>query len=765
MGTVWVARHEALATDVAVKLVTSVGSADDRALRRFEREAALLAKVRSPHVVSVLDAGTSEELGPYIVMELLDGHDLAVELEARGRLDSSEVLTIVEQTCAGLKRAHDAGLVHRDLKPANLFLCDGMGLRPYVKVLDFGVALASEEETKLTEAGAAIGTRSTMSPEQAAGKAVDHRSDLYSLALVVFRMLTGTNAIARASLDALGLAAYRAELPRPSTLAPNVPNGLDAWFAKATAYDVEKRFQDVGSMLEAMQAALANLDRSSSRVNDTIDTGTVDDEPVLDTKETSLVAPIPAADISASAAPVDVPDAHGTAKTEGHKGNGNLRASFAFSVIGLVAAGVVLLSRSRMPDTVALLDGDTTVETTAPNVPTELHLSLLMDLSGDNRRRGTELERAARVATQLLVTEGGIRGRKVVLHVVDDQGATGPFLLARAEDAMRASSVPVLLGPLLSPQATEVLPFVAKKSFVDLSATATAEGLAPSDAQRTFVGLSPSDHEQAIALGQMAKRAAPTRSTGAQACKRVAIFATKDAHGEPFARALEAELLRSPRLDVGLLFVESEARRSYEDLTGQLIETKTDCLALIVSPKLGGRILDSIKPGLRKTLRVLAGDSLASRDFVEFGRGDVDDTTATSVAEGVEGIAVASASATRPEYAAFRRHFRTITGTDTEEPFAPHQFDAVILLALAIEAQGFDATSTELREAMVRISKGKTGYGPGELGRLLRAVARGEDVRYEGASGDLHLLPNGRVKGTFESWHVREGKIVRRGAR
>ena len=427
-----------------------------------------------------------------------------------------------------------------------------------------------------------------------------------------------------ASLEALGLAAYRAELPRPSTLAPNVPMGLDAWFAKATAYDVEKRFQDVGSMLEAMRAALADLDRSTAPIKDTIDPGTVDDEPILDTKETSLVAPIPAADLSASAAPVDVRGAHGTVKTEGHERSGVLRASFVFSVIGLVAASLVFLSRSRAPDTLAVLDGDTTVETNAPNAPNELHLSLLMDLSGDNRRRGSELERAARVATQLLGNEGGIRGRKVVLHTFDDQGATGPFLLSRADDAMRASSVPVLLGPLLSPQATEVLPFVAKKSFLDLSATATAEGLAPSATQRTFVGLSPSDHEQAIALGQMAKRAAKARSAGAQACKRVAIFATKDAHGEPFARALEAELLRAPRLDVGLLFVESEARRSYEDLVNQLLETKIDCLALIVSPKLAGRILGSMKPGLRKGLRVLGGDSLASRDFVEFGRGDVD---------------------------------------------------------------------------------------------------------------------------------------------
>lgn len=767
MGTVWVARHEALGIDVAVKLLHAATAASPRALRRFEREAALLAKVRSPHVVAVLDAGSSE-LGPYLVMELLEGRDLGVVLDERGRLPLAEVLVIAEHVCAGLAKAHGAGLVHRDLKPANLFACGGDA--PLVKILDFGVALARDEESALTEAGATIGTRSTMSPEQAAGRSVDARSDLYSLALVLFQLLTGAPAISRASLDALGLAAYEMDRPRPSSLAPGTPPGVDAWFARATAPLPEDRYPDAAALLDALRAAASGeAPGAREALVETTDGG----EPF---------APDETAEATADGArgPSDTPAPEAPAERERTRAHGSDdapaspppparargSAARAAGLLGVaLALGAAALGLSRGAGVKGPPDAASLASASAPSAArdaTEVHLALLTDLSGDNRRRGAELERAARAAVLALNEAGGVRGRRLTLDAVDEQGASGPFLLARAEEAARRASVPAVLGPLLSAQALEVRSALAARGLLAVSATATADALSTDAAGGPdgFVGLSPADSEQAGALGQLAKRRG---SGGAGACTRLAIVATRDSHGEPFARALEAEARRPPLLEVTTTLVEREPRRRYDELAAALARAKADCVALVVSPKLGGRILASIPTDERRRLRVLAGDSLASQDFVEFGRGDVGDVTAPSLAEGTEGIAVASAPADRAELAAFRRLFRASSGRDPEEPFAPHQFDAVVLLALALEAEGLDAPAPRLRDAMVRVSGGKSGHGPAELDRLLRAVARGEDAGYEGASGDVHLLPSGRVRGAFDAWRVRGGKIVRLG--
>ena len=766
MGTVWLARHEALGVDVAVKLVNSMVAASPTALRRFEREAALLAKVRSPHVVAVLDAGESPELGPYLVMELLEGHDLGVELDARGRLEPREVLTIAEQVGSGLKRAHDAGLVHRDLKPGNLFLCAGMGTTPFVKILDFGVAFAEGEETQLTQAGDVVGTRSTMSPEQAAGRPVDARSDLYSLALVLFRLMTGTAAIPRASLEALGLAAYRMERPRPSALVPSLPAEVDSWFARATEPEPEARFADVDTWLVALQGAM----RACSPPVNAPAESTVDDGATLPEGES------PGAEPALGAATPATPEPDGDER--GRASATPPRASARRWRLGAVAALTLLLasitiaitSAHRAPRAVDPSRAPTASSDAAagPGEPASdagrpegrVRLALLTDLSGANRRRGSELERAARTAVAAINREGGVRGRTLVLDTLDDQGASGAFLSARALEASTRASVPAVLGPLLSPQAVEVGPALAERGVLAVSATATAESLAPSDrAPGLFVGLAPSDDAQGPALARAAKgrSGAPL----GRPCRRLAIVAASDAHGAPFAQALEAEARAAPSLETTRHLVPPEPRRRYDDLVAEVAREKADCLALLVSPKVGGRVVTSIPAAQRKGLRLLAGDSLASRDFIEFARGDVEDVNAPSLAEGVEGVAVASAAPDRAELSAFRRQFRATHGGDPDEPFAAHQFDAVVLLALAIEAEGLAAPSAKLRDAMIRISQGKSGYGPSELGRLLRAVARGEDAGYEGASGDLDLGPNGRVQGAFEPWVVKGGKIVR----
>ncbi len=805
MGSVWIGRHARLDTEVAVKLLASVVHGDRRIEKRFEREAALLAKVRSPHVVSVLDAGTSPELGPYLVMELLEGHDLAAEVESRGVLEPNEVETLLDQIALGLTKAHGAGLVHRDLKPANLFLCTDMGTTPFVKIVDFGVALAPGEDSRLTQTGYAIGTKSTMSPEQAAGRDVDARSDLYSLALVVFRLLTGHSAISRASLDALGMAAYRAERPRPSSLRPELPDGVDAWFEKATAFSPDERFQDARSMADAFREARHGTPEKKALASDRRDppasaTGTVEEpslaEPddfvgsgtasasvAVEAHEPSLSegALVPPAEPEAVAVPdVSAPrepsDTRATATRElgPESAEPARRSSWTRGLLGgvaalaLVAAGIYARTRSTdgAPSSPAssassslVAPPSTDAATAAP--ATELHVSLLMDVSGGNRRRGADLERAVRAAVEALNAEGGVRSKKLVLRTFDDEGAVGPFLRTRAEEAMKASDVHALLGPLLSTQAHEVDPLAAKIGTLSVSPSATADALSSGDASATFVGLSPADSRQAAALAKVMRT--PSWSSKLRACTRAGIVATSDAHGAPFASALEASLATAPRVASRVVTIDPEPRRTYDEVVAGLLGDKPDCMVLVVSPKLGARVLASLSPKDRKTIRVLAGDTLASVDFVEYARGDVENTALPSAAEGVEGVAVATAAVDRPERAAFERAFRTHAGRAPEEPFAAQAFDATVLLALALESAGPEATAAQLRAAMVRISSGKSGYGPSELGRLLRAVARGEDAGYEGASGDIDLSEDGRVTGAFERFTIRGGKVERAG--
>src|SRR5262249_46389532 len=201
MGVVWAARPLTLETDVAVKFIRPERVAADPALvARFEREAKATARIAHPHVVQVMDFGAVDGAVPYIVMELLHGFSLAELLERGGRLSFATAKSLVQQVGSALSCAHERGIVHRDIKPHNLFITEeSRGYPLFVKVLDFGVAKmvgdaqVPEISATLTETGMVIGSPPYMSPEQLEGsKYVDLRSDLWSLGVIVYETLTGT---------------------------------------------------------------------------------------------------------------------------------------------------------------------------------------------------------------------------------------------------------------------------------------------------------------------------------------------------------------------------------------------------------------------------------------------------------------------------------------------------------------------------------------------------------------------------------------------
>jgi serine/threonine-protein kinase len=258
MGAIWRAEHLTLQAPVAVKLIDRDAVPDEDTVARFLREAKAAAALRSPHVVQIIDYGVDKGT-PFMVMELLEGENLAQRLKRVRRLSRQETARILTHVGRAMQRAHEAGIVHRDLKPDNVFLIRN-GDEELAKVLDFGVAKVEQAalgpEGTRTRTGSILGTPFYMSPEQAQGnKTVDHRTDLWALGVIAFECLTGKRPFYSEGLGDLVLTICVRDLPVPSDVAP-VPLGFDAWFGKACARDPEHRFQSSREMTDALREAL-----------------------------------------------------------------------------------------------------------------------------------------------------------------------------------------------------------------------------------------------------------------------------------------------------------------------------------------------------------------------------------------------------------------------------------------------------------------------------------------------------------------------------
>jgi serine/threonine-protein kinase len=228
-------------------------SGNPQALDRFRREARSAASLRSLHVVQILDDGVDDASGaPFIVMELLEGESLAERLARVGRLGPVDTARVVRHIARALGRAHDAGMIHRDLKPDNIFLVQNDD-EEVTKVLDFGIAKWTATTTKLdhpTLTGHVLGTLAYMSPEQVKGT-MDQRADLWSLAVIACECLTGARPFRADNFVSLAVVICSGQAPVPSSLGP-VPRGFDAWFARAVARDLDKRFGSARSMADEL---------------------------------------------------------------------------------------------------------------------------------------------------------------------------------------------------------------------------------------------------------------------------------------------------------------------------------------------------------------------------------------------------------------------------------------------------------------------------------------------------------------------------------
>jgi serine/threonine-protein kinase len=256
MAAVYKAYQASLDRIVAIKVISSSLATEAEFMGRFRQEALAIAKLTHPNIIIVHDFGDDNGT-PYLVMEFIDGATLADEIETG--IAPDRALDVLGQIAAGLDFAHSRGIVHRDIKPQNVLVTqEGRAV-----LADFGLARMMENAPQLTMSGGIVGTPEYMSPEQAAGKTTDHRTDIYALGVILYEMLAGERPfIAETPLGVL--MKHLQDMPRPiSQIHPDAPRAVDAVLAKALAKKPEDRYQSAGSLVRAFRDAVAPTPQSS----------------------------------------------------------------------------------------------------------------------------------------------------------------------------------------------------------------------------------------------------------------------------------------------------------------------------------------------------------------------------------------------------------------------------------------------------------------------------------------------------------------------
>jgi serine/threonine-protein kinase len=314
MGAVYRAEHVHMRKPVALKVLHLEVSSQAEIVARFEREAVVAANIDHPNVAAATDFGRLDNGSFFLVLEYIDGRSLRDEL-AKGRLEPARALAILAGIVAGVRAAHDKGVVHRDLKPENVMLVERDGDRDFVKVLDFGIAKLDAPTTApaaepasgvqaLTRMGMIYGTPDYMSPEQALGEPVDARTDLYALGIMFFEMLAGATPWKGSAVTQLRerlLAEAAPEMPDDATLA--IDPRFRVLVRKLLARDKEARFQTAAEVARAIDELLAGAGAASARA--------------LAVASAVAVAPGSSRAPSPSRAAV-TPPPRATAPTEGH---------------------------------------------------------------------------------------------------------------------------------------------------------------------------------------------------------------------------------------------------------------------------------------------------------------------------------------------------------------------------------------------------------------------------------------------------------------
>lgn len=258
MGVVYRARDPELQRDVAIKVVLSWAQYDEDAMARFHREARVVAQLQHPHIVTVFDAGRTDDGLPYFVMEYLEGTDLGHLLEQAGALPPLRAVSYILQVCDGLSYAHARDIVHRDIKPANLLITPD----DHLKVVDFGIAKLVGAQ--ITGSGVSMGTPLYMAPEQVAGRHVDHRADIFAVGGVLYTLLAGRPPFDGPTLGAI-CHKIETEPPMPLTqLGIELNPELEAIIRRTLNKDPELRYQSAAELADDLRSVASDLEAVAS---------------------------------------------------------------------------------------------------------------------------------------------------------------------------------------------------------------------------------------------------------------------------------------------------------------------------------------------------------------------------------------------------------------------------------------------------------------------------------------------------------------------
>lgn len=276
MGAVYLAENPNIEQKIAIKVLHGHAAQNKELVKRFNREARVICKLTHPNIIRVFVFGQTPDKTIFLAMEFVQGRTLREFIEDAGHLDELRSIAIMRQCLHALAEAHELGIVHRDLKPDNIMLTQFRKVDEFVKILDFGIAKVQEEpgqqNQKLTQAGVVYGTPEYLSPEQAQAKELDGRSDVYSMGIILYEMITGVVPFHSTTAVAI-LAAHVYDAPQPPTVVARHPvhPKMDAIVSKALQKDPKERYQSAMEFLSDLEELEAELTKGAATKTTVLD--------------------------------------------------------------------------------------------------------------------------------------------------------------------------------------------------------------------------------------------------------------------------------------------------------------------------------------------------------------------------------------------------------------------------------------------------------------------------------------------------------------